>query len=409
METNLTDANGEQGSPSITDVNKNEGVTTIPFNLGNLVDTKPNEESAKTPEEIKAEEEAKKLSEQSSSASSNEQDSNESDEEEFFELEGKKFKLDEKGNALNEDGTIFKSKEDVEASLQNEIPPLIDEVIELNGIQILDEDGNIKKYEDSTQGIIEYTKDVAKQEILNAQKAFFEMFPQAKELALHLENGGTEEEFYKAKTASWKHFQLDTENENQMFELVINDLVTKGHSKEEAEELATIYKDTNKLVEKSKVALENKKSEEIKLEKQKKIDADKQEELREIEEQKQWTLINDTIKKGTLKNITIPEAEKDGFFKYLAVAVTKEGQSQVMLDKAKRDLEFELQLDYLRYKKFDLKSLITNAVKTQKALSLRERIANSKGNTNASGGVKPIQNVNPNDVEISVESLIPNQ
>lgn len=416
METKGTEGNGGQSTPAITDVTK----TTNGIDLGGLSIEGLGTEKLDTPEAIEAKkkadeaaaEAARKAAEEEAARKGTQGGTQGSEEESFFEFEGKKFKLDENGNALNEDNTIFKTKEELDLLQEgdndedNDELPLIDEIIQLNGIQIIDEQtGKPKTYEDTVQGVLQYSKDVALLEAKNAQKEFFDRLPQVKEFAQHLLNGGKEEDFYKTKTASWKNFILDTANEAQLIDVITKDLISKGQTKEEADEIVILYKDSNKLEEKGKAALESRKKAEEVLEKQKleKAEKDRQEYQTKVEQY--WKGIETVVKTGKLNNIVIPEADKDNFLKYISVAVDKSGNSQYDLDEATAKPEDDLQYKYLRFKKFDLSKLVKNAAATEKVKSLRDRMKREQG-TNNGGGETTKEIVNPSEVNISLKSVL---
>jgi hypothetical protein len=412
METKGTDGTGGQGTPSLTDVTKQNNTV----DLGGLDITGLGTEKFDSPEDAEAKKkadeaaaEAKRLAdEEEAKKTAGQTDSKES----FFEFENKQFKLDENGNALNEDGTIFKSKEELDAinagntnGSDDTVLPLIEEIIQLNGIQILDDKGQPKVYADTIQGVIEYSKDVAKFEAENSQKEFFNRLPQVKEFAQHLINGGKEEDFYKAKTASWKNYTLDTANEAQLIEVITQDLIAKGQTPDEAADIVTLYKDSNRLEEKGKAAVESRrKAEEVS--NAQKAEKEKQESLAtQAKIEQYWKGIETTIKTGKLQNIVIPEADKNAFFNYMSVAVDKNGNSQYDLDEMMSKPEDDLQYKYLRFKKFDLSKLVKNATGTSQARSLRERIEKEKSGTNNGGGETTKETVSPNDVNISFESV----
>ena len=420
MKTNVTGGNEEQGSSTITgETIKGMSAELEGFNLEGIGSTSPQlteqekadkeaADKAKLDAEAKAKAEAeaaaKKKAEEANGGSSE-------NEEEFFEFENKKFKLDENGNALNEDGTVFKTKKELEDLLDNEESnepaPLIDEVIQLNGIQILDEKTGIPKvYEDSIQGILEYTKDVAEFQIKQSQLEFFKKYPQVTELAKHIANGGSEEDFYKQKAASWKNFNLDITNENQLVDVITKDLLAKGFSKEDAAEMVTLYKDSNKLEEKGKIAVESRRKEEerLEVEKQQKIKQQQIEQDKKIEAH--WKEVSEVVKKGKLDKIVIPESDKDGFLKYISISVNEQGYSQYDLDEISDKLESDLQYKYLRYKKFDLSKLVKNAASSERVLSLRERLKKQNNGTNNGGGDAPIEKANPLDLNITLNTVL---
>lgn len=382
MEKVITGGNEEQSSTTLTENlgNKNEGALPN-FNLSDFED-----KTEKTPEQITAEKVAKDLEEKEAAdklaASKNET---------FFESEGKQFKLDDKGNALNEDGTVFKTKVELDAlkaaeETNDDIDDsVINEAIQLTGITILGEDNKPKVYEDSVTGIVEYAKDLAEYQVKQSQNAFFKQYPQAKELASHLANGGSESDFYKAKTASWKNVAIDEANEAQQIEIITKDLTARDFSKEEIEDHIKLYKDSNKLLEKSKVSLDNRRKDEV-LQDTKKVEADKKAQADyEVKVKAHWDSVSAVIKKGELTNFVIPEADKDPFFKYIATAIDKDGNSQYDLDEMSADTPTDLDYKYLRFKGLKIDTLIKNEAAKLRARSLKDRLNKEKKEINNGG------------------------
>ena len=87
-----------------------------------------------------------------------------------------------------------------------------------------------------------------------------------------------------------------------------------------------------------------------------------------------WNNVNSVITNGKLKDINIPNAEKEDFFKYLAVPINSKGESQEMIDAEKEDEEDRLLLSYLRFKKFNLNDLVNLKAKTNRLEQLRSRV-----------------------------------
>lgn len=409
METKQPDGNGVPSTPAITDLGNPIKGGEIPFDISDLgtIITPASEDEAGKAEVIRlaAEAEAKKVADAKTNIGAGG-----IPEPTFFEFEGNKFEIDKDGNAINSDGTVFKTKEELAiAPTGDDIVPstLIEDIIKLNGITILDDAGVPKVYPDTEQGILDYAVDFAKHEVAQSQKEFFDQYPSVKEFAKHIANGGKEEDFYRAKTASWKNVSIDETNEAQLADVILRDLMSKGHSKEDANEMVTMYKDSNKLVEKGKASLDNLRKQDTIKEQQKKQSEAEAAQQYETNVENHWKEVADVIKKGQLKDITIPEADKEVFKRYIGVAVDKNGNSQRDIDERSSSLEFNLQLDYLRMKKFDLSTLIKNAANTQRAVDLRTRLKKDSGtNTNNGGGAKPVEKVNPNTVNISIDSLM---
>jgi len=307
---------------------------------------------------------------------------------EAVELDGVKYKLNETGDALNEDGTVFKTKAELDAlEADNSDEPLVEAVVKLSGYELLDENGKPKKYEDTEEGLIEVAKDLG--EVI-AKKEFDKLIksdPEFEEFLEYKRTGGKLEDFVQMKTNSWKAFKLDEENETQLKEVVMADLMAGGMSKEQAEITANMYKDTKRLKEFGKASHSKLVAAEEAQEEQRKQSFLEQQKANEAKLVKYYTDVKTTIDKGTLGNFTIPESEREDFYKFIAIAADESRRSKAVIEKSKLPLERLLQMDYLVYKQFDLNKLITNAAKTENVKTLRTRLRKqeSTGTNNGKG------------------------
>ena len=322
---------------------------------------------------------------------------------EAVEIDNVKYALDKDGNALDKDGKIFKTAEEIKA-LEAEDVPLVDEIYQKAGVEIIGEDGKPKKYEDSIEGILSYTNDLAIKKAQENLKKFFDTYPELTNIAQHLRNGGNLNDFYTKQASSWKNFQFDEKNEEHLNKAVIEELVEKGMSKEQAEFTAKTYKDTDKLKEFGKAAYNRLLQGEIANEKVQQEQLQKQQLEEEAKVTAHWTNVENVIKTGKIDNITIPEAERQSFFQYVALAADENGNSKVTLDRHNLSIEKQLQLDYLIFKGFDLNKLVTNLVKSESVKKLRTRLG---GNDKGLGGGNGTNtgNYKPNDVDVSMDNL----
>ena len=72
---------------------------------------------------------------------------------------------------------------------------------------------------------------------------------------------------------------------------------------------------------------------------------------------------------------------------YLSKPVDAEGNSAEMLDEAKEDINFQLMVSFLRFKKYDISKLAEVIAKENKALTLRERVNQQKAKAITDTGV----------------------
>lgn len=321
------------------------------------------------------------------------------------EIDGVQYQLDKDGNAIDKDGKITKTKAELDALESADELPLTDEILQKSGLQILDEKGQPKKYEDTPEGLLALSNDIAAEKSKGLIKQFFDTFPDVEDFALHLQRGGNKEDYFKKQTESWSNFKLDDKDDSQLTSVVVADLMNTGMSKEQAEATAKLYKDTDKLKEFGKAAYTRLTNFEKaqNAENQKAYDAEVAREKAMIDAH--WENVKTVVKKGTLQHITIPETDRDAFFSYVAMDADGNGNSKATLDKQKMPVEIQLQLDYLQFKGFDLKTLITNAVKSEQVRTLRLRTKSGQSGVGGGEGIDKARLTKPNDADINVDML----
>lgn len=333
-------------------------------------------------------------------------DTNQEDKPKAVEIDGVSFEIDKDGNAVDKDKKIVKTKAEIDALIiANEEIPLVEEVLQKSGYKILGDNGKPKVYEDSTEGLLALATDIANEKAKVVTRKFFDKFPRVEDFAKHLERGGTETEYFAKQSSAWSNVKFDDKNEDQLTGAVVAELTGQGISKEQAELTAKMYKDTDKLKQYGKEAYGRLVGKEKADDAKKEADFNTQLALDKDAEDKHWNNVNQVIKKGTLHNIIIPETDRDEFFSYIAFAADENGNSKAAIDRDKLPLEQQLQLDYLLFKGFDLKKLISSAVKQEKVLSLRSRMAQNQKGASGGEGVNKGNYAKPNDVDVSIDNL----
>lgn len=353
------------------------------------------------------------------------------------EIEGKKFKLDKDGNALGDDGKVFKTKADIEvakASASNQSSQgagvtidgvdytldkdgnavdkdgkvfmtkqqmdeleaggddtdtqssLIEDIIAKSGVTITGEDGKPKQYADTEEGILEFANDLATMKLQETWKKTIEQNPLVVELYNHLAKGGKEEDFYQARLASWSKVNLKDADENRKMDIIVQDLKLAGMEEKEAKETAQLYRDSNKLDQYAEAAVKRRQKAEADAEVKRKADEETARRKEEENIVNYWKSVEDAVvKKGSLGKITIPEIERQPFFEYLSKPVNEHGLSQASIDFNSLSVEDRYQLMYQMYKKFDFSKLLINQANTQKARTLKSRLK-ARNDSNIANG-----------------------
>ena len=280
--------------------------------------------------------------------------------------------LDAQGNQIDETGKIIKPASEV--NVANTIIELSKNAIEQElGFTLLDSEGKPKSYSNSVEGSTELLKDVATNATVNAVTAFLNSNPDLKDIYFHLANGGKLEDYSSSNTdytaidvtaldRSGKLNYIKQSFEQQGLKNAGSLIKTLEQSSDEAltQAAADAILTLKQVSEDTKVQREN----EYKIK--------QQEEAKNLEAY--WNNVNSVITNGKLKDINIPNVEKDDFFKYLALPINSKGESQEMIDADKESDEDRLLLSYLRFKKFNLNDLVNLKAKTNRLEQLRSRV-----------------------------------
>ena len=280
--------------------------------------------------------------------------------------------LDAQGNQIDETGKIIKPASEV--SVANTIIELSKNAIEQElGFTLLDAEGKPKSYSNSVEGSTELLKDVATNATVNAVTAFLNSNPELKDVYFHLVNGGKLEE-YTASNIDYTAVDVTTLDRTGKLNYIKQSFEQQG-LKNAGSLIKTLEQSSDEaLTQAAADAIITLKqvSEDAKVQREREYQLNQQKEAQALEEY--WNNVNSVITNGKLKDINIPNAEKDDFFKYLAVPINSKGESQEMIDAEKEDNEDRLLLSYLRFKKFNLNDLVNLKAKTNRLEQLRSRV-----------------------------------
>ena len=280
--------------------------------------------------------------------------------------------LDAQGNQIDETGKIIKPASEVNTA--NTIIELSKNAIEQElGFTLLDSEGKPKSYSNSVEGSTELLKDVATNATVNAVTAFLNSNPELKDIYFHLANGGKLDD-YTASNIDYTAVDVTTLDRTGKLNYIKQSFEQQG-LKNAGSLIKTLEQSSDEaLTQAAADAIITLKqvSEDAKIEREREYQLNQQKEAQALEEY--WNNVNSVITNGKLKDINIPNAEKEDFFKYLAVPINSKGESQEMIDAEKEDNEDRLLLSYLRFKKFNLNDLVNLKAKTNRLEQLRSRV-----------------------------------
>jgi hypothetical protein len=287
-----------------------------------------------------------------------------------YALEDDTLTVDADGNQVDEDGNIVKTRLEIARETT-----AINRIHENSGYEFLDDNGNVKVYEDTDDGVMEFSTDFAENRFNDWRQAFFNQNPVLAEVAKHLLSGHDISTFHKPVDYS----QIDTtklsDAEKEMY--VRRSLELSGMNNGRINGLVELFKSSQTMDREVLNALDHLEAYEAQAVQQRDADYQAMEEQREADMEKYWDGVEETVTKGNLGDIKIPENEKQAFFDYLATPIDDAGNTRELVDRENEDLERTLTFAYLRFKGYDLNALVKNKVTLAKAQSLRERLRKS--------------------------------
>ena len=234
-----------------------------------------------TPEQLaakEAEEAAAKEAEEAAKKAALEGEGADTEGDSKVEIDGIEYKLDDNGNALSDDGTVFKTKDEIDAlpgeddnkldidgviytidkdgnavddkgnisytkedidkmdtGSENELGDVdLKSIMDDTKLIINDEQGNPIEYENTKEGLEKYVEDVytkASSDATTEQlEKLYTAYPFLPNLFNHLQAGGTFDDF--ANTESYANVTLDNENEAQLKSIITKARSARGDSQE---------------------------------------------------------------------------------------------------------------------------------------------------------------------------------
>jgi len=249
-------------------------------------------------------------------------------------------------NNDDSDGEEYDQNSDEEVSIAESIAKALGYDIENN-------------YEDTEEGLVEFTKDIA-QNI--AEDQINELFQQ-----------------FHNPNLDYSQYEIDKGDIRTQKAFVSEYFKTKGHDEEFIKDMLEDYEDSGKLYDKATIAqkqLANIQREERErlVEEQKQIQAQTAKQQQEF-----WENVANVIDEGKeFAGIRIPEKEKAKFFDYISAPINKSGATKRDEDYANAELEVKLAVDYLMFKGFKLNDIISTKAKTESAKNLKEKLINQQ-------------------------------
>tara|TARA_R110000787_G_scaffold16084_2_gene49216 strand:+ start:878 stop:1975 length:1098 start_codon:yes stop_codon:yes gene_type:complete len=289
--------------------------------------------------------------------------------------------------------------DDVEQE-ESEDSTVVSEVLSKLGYDVDNE------YEDTSDGLVEMTKDVASQMADDRIDEVLEAFPLVKKHLEYVLAGGDSQNFMSVYDPNLDYNTMDlAQDDTRSQKAILSDYFSqKGHDKTFITEMLGDYEDSGKLhakAEQAKNALgkvQASQKEQLLVSQKQKI-AEQQK-----EQQGFWDNVSNTIQDSKeFAGLQVPEKEKSKFFNYLSKPVDKNGYTQRDVDHSQADMEVKLAIDYLMYKGFNLHEIINTKAKTKATKSLRDKISrNEEGVKSARKATRRSKNVDLDNLDLNI-------
>ncbi len=340
--------------------------------------------------------------------------------EEVIVVDDVEYTLNENGDALDKDGNVFKTKEELEElekGGEDDDDPTggktedvsIEDIEKLSGIEI-HKDGKKVDYDISIEGLAKREQDIKEKFIKEGQTAaineFFNTNPDLYKAYLYKSKKGSLDGF--SNEPFYQSVKLDQDNEEQLFNFIVDAEVKKGSTPDRAKSIAKFFKAENKLQEEGESAynylvnLEKSESEGFKKQEQKQIQERIKREKeffgtyfdetgKEIIVNVENSVYDKIVKKGKFGNFAIPESglkvkNKDGtiatlsrkeVYDYVSKPVSKEGYTQAQVDEMNRmgNMDSMLYQYLLNMTNNDINQFIQRKILEEKGKTIKKRLS----------------------------------
>lgn len=302
-----------------------------------------------------------------------------------------KYKLDENKNAVDNEGKIVKTKEELIA-LTNESDKAdeddyIKHISSSTGFHAVDDKGEPINFENTLEGLAAREAHIVKQEATKLAfdeiNAFFDKNPDILEMLEYKKLNGSLKDY--AVHEDYSRIIIEDTNDDQHKSIIVKAEMARGNTEERARRIAELLTQDGKGKTEAEASLKYlvDKQNADKQAKLTKIDNDKKANLAKQEEQ--FSKVATIIKSGKVKDFTIPEFFKaklsDGrettfhrnaIFQLITQPVDDKGNTRYDLMRSKDSAE-DMVLDaYLRLVKYDTSQLVMQRSNNNKVLKLKE-------------------------------------
>jgi hypothetical protein len=236
------------------------------------------------------------------------------------------------------------------------------------------------EFAEDYDGVAKFTDAVA-QEIAKEQlDTVFSQFPDVEQYLQYRYNGGDPKQYFQATAPVVDYSAIEITEENVAIQrMVVEEFLHRsGYSGEEVAETVQDYIEAGMLQRQALRGLgklqQSQAQEAVGIVERQKTEAARRKE----QSQQQWTSIKGTIDTGTVKGFEIPTSDRKKFYSWMSEAVDNQGRTQRLLEREQMDLETQVAMEYLLWKKFDLNKLVTSKQNTKQAQDLKQKLQQNK-------------------------------
>jgi hypothetical protein len=296
---------------------------------------------------------------------------------------GENYSVDANGNLLK-DGVLFKEKGKFTINEDNTIEldqsdAIINEIVEkvkLEGYNLVDDNGQPLSFEDTPDGFVSLANAIAAETYKNELQTFFNNFPVVADIVKHISNGGDVTNFLSSYSNLKDYSKLEIKPEDTIGKKeVIKDYLTKvaKNPSDMVDYIMKAIEASGDVDARFETSLNGLKEWQLKEEQNKQLELQRQKDENDRKVREHWEGVNTIIKKGTLGEFTLPEKDKDAFYKFIAHRADNDGNTAATIKYRSLSQEQKLMFDYLIYKDFNLEDVVKLKVAHAQAQTLKDK------------------------------------
>jgi hypothetical protein len=232
------------------------------------------------------------------------------------------------------------------------------------------------EFAEDYDGVAKFAGAVAEEIAKEQLDTVFSQFPDVEQYLQYRYNGGDPKQYFQATAPVVDYSAVEITDENVSIQraVVQEFLQRSGYTGEEVTETVQEYLDAGILQRQANRSLgklqQMQEKEAVEVVAKQKAEAEQHRE----QVQNQWTSIKGTIDKGSVKGFEIPTSDRKKFYSWMSEAVDKQGRTQRLVDREQMDMETQVAMEYLLWKKFDLNKLVSSTKNTKKAQNLKQKL-----------------------------------